>query len=339
MKKISLHDSIGLALCHDITRIVPGKEKVRAFQKGHVIRAEDVPKLHDLGKEHIYIWEDSDSLIHEDEAALRLAKAASGPGITFGEPNQGKVSLKVAYSGLLEIDALRLAQINSIEGIVLASVHGSQAVAAGTVAAGTRVIPIAIEKEKLEAAEQICCSSSPLISVKPFIPLRVGIVTTGNEVYSGRIKDGFGPVLQQKLASYPAEFIEQVLVPDDASRIATQIIEFIDNGAELVLVTGGMSVDPDDVTPTGIKQTGAEVVFYGVPVLPGSMLMLAYLGNVPICGVPGCVMFNRTTSLDLILPYIFSGQRVNPSQIVSLGYGGLCQECPVCHYPNCAFGK
>lgn len=339
MKKISVHDSIGLAICHDITRIVPGKEKVRAFQKGHVIRAEDVPKLHDLGKEHIYIWEDSDSLIHEDEAALRLAQAAGGTGIIWGEPNQGRVSLKAGYSGLLEIDAMRLGQINNIEGIVLATLHGGQAVAPGTVVAGTRVIPIAIEKDRLEAAEQICSTGSPLISVKPFYPLRVGIVTTGNEVFSGRIKDGFGPVLQQKLASYPAEFIEQVLVPDDASRIATQIIEFIDNGAELVLVTGGMSVDPDDVTPTGIKQTGAEVVFYGAPVLPGSMLMLAYLDNIPICGVPGCVMFNRTTSLDLILPYIFAGQRVNRSQVVSLGYGGLCQECPVCHYPNCAFGK
>lgn len=339
MKKIALQDSIGLTLCHDITRIVPGKEKVRAFQRGHIIRAEDVPVLRDLGKEHIYIWEDADNLVHEDEAALRLAEAASGPGIIWGEPNQGKVSLKAAYSGLLKIDALRLAQINNLEGIVLATLHGSQAVAAGTVIAGTRVIPLAIEKEKVEAAEQACCSGSPLISVKPFMPLRVGIVTTGNEVYSGRIKDGFCAVLQQKLAVFQGEFMGQVLVPDDASLITAQIEKFIDNGAELVFVTGGMSVDPDDVTPTGIKQTGADVVFYGAPVLPGSMLMLAYLDKVPICGVPGCVMFNRTTSLDLILPYIFAGERVTRFQIVSLGYGGLCQECPDCHYPNCAFGK
>jgi len=339
MKKISLHDSVGLALCHDITRIVPGKEKVRAFQRGHIVRTQDLPTLRDLGKEHLYIWEEAENLIHEDEAALRLAEAASGPGIIFGEPNQGKVSLKVAYSGLLEIDTLRLAQINNIEGMVLATVHGSQAVAAGTMAAGTRVIPIAIEKDKLEAAEQICCSGSPLIRVKPFLPLRVGIVTTGNEVYSGRIKDGFCSVLGQKVASYQGDLLSQVLVPDDPSAIATEIKRFVSEGAELVFVTGGMSVDPDDVTPTGIKQTGAEVVFYGVPVLPGSMLMLAYLDNIPICGVPGCVMFNNTTSLDLILPYIFAGQRVSRAQIVSLGYGGLCQECPACHYPNCAFGK
>jgi len=339
MKKISVHDSIGLALCHDITRIVPGKEKVRAFKKGHIIRSDDVPSLLDLGKEHIYIWEDADNLIHEDEAALRLAKAASGPGITWGEPNQGKVSLRAACSGLLEIDSLRLAQINSIEGLVLATLHSGQAVREDTVVAGTRVIPIAIEKEKLETAEQICSLSSPLISIKPFKPLRFGIVTTGNEVYSGRIKDGFCEVLQQKLTAYPGEFMGQILVPDDASLITAHIKKYIHDGAELVFVTGGMSVDPDDVTPTGIRQTGAEVVFYGAPVLPGSMLMLAYLDNIPICGVPGCVMFNRITSLDLILPYIFAGERVNRSQIVSLGYGGLCQECQVCHYPNCAFGK
>lgn len=179
----------------------------------------------------------------------------------------------------------------------------------------------------------------PSHQCEAFVPLRVGVVTTGNEVYSGRIKDGFCEVLRQKLAAYPGEFMGQVLVPDDAPLITAHIRKFIDDGAELVFVTGGMSVDPDDVTPTGIKQTGAEVVFYGAPVLPGSMLMLAYLNNIPICGVPGCVMFNSITSLDLILPYIFTGQRVSRSQIVSLGYGGLCQECPVCHYPNCAFGK
>lgn len=339
MKKIPVNEAVGLALCHDITRIVPGKEKVRAFKKGHIVRAEDLTLLRDLGKEHLYIWEETENLVHEDEAALRLAEAASGPGIVFGEPNQGKVSLKATCSGLLEIDSLRLAQINNIEGIVLATLHGGQAVSAGTTVAGTRVIPIAIEKDKLETAEQICHTGSPLISVKPFVPLRVGVVTTGNEVYSGRIKDGFCEVLRQKLAAYPGEFMGQVLVPDDAPLITAHIRKFIDDGAELVFVTGGMSVDPDDVTPTGIKQTGAEVVFYGAPVLPGSMLMLAYLNNIPICGVPGCVMFNRVTSLDLILPYIFAGQRVNRSQVVSLGYGGLCQECLVCHYPNCAFGK
>lgn len=339
MRKISVHDCVGLALCHDITKIIPGKEKGRAFKRGHIVRAEDIPFLQDLGKEHVYVWEESENLVHEDEAAVRLAQAIRGSGLSCSAPNQGKVSFKTAHSGIFEVDASRMEQVNDIDGMVLASIHSGQVVSAGTIVAGTRVIPIAIDKYKLESAEEICTNGGPLIRVKPFQHLRVGIVTTGNEVYKGRIKDGFCSVLEQKMAAYQAELIKQVLVPDDPSIIAQEILGLIKNGAELVFVTGGMSVDPDDTTPTGIKQTGAEVVFYGAPVLPGSMLMLAYLDNIPICGVPGCVMFNSTTSLDLILPYIFTGQRVSRSQIIRLGHGGFCQECPICHFPNCAFGK
>lgn len=339
MKKIALNDSIGLALCHDITRIIPGQEKVRAFKRGHIISADDLPLLKDLGKEHVYIWDESENLVHEDDAALRLAKAASGTGLSSSEPNQGRVSLKAEYNGLLEVDAARIEQVNDIEGIVMASLHNGQVVSAGNVVAGTRVIPLAIEGSSLEKAEAICDKDRPLISLKPFLPLRIGIVTTGNEVYHGRIKDGFCSVLQQKVAPYQAKLVKQVLVPDDPETISAEIIGLIEAGAELIFVTGGMSVDPDDVTPAGIRGSGAEVVFYGVPVLPGSMLMLAYLNDIPLCGIPGCVMFNSTTSLDLILPYIFAGQRVSRAQIVSLGHGGLCQECDICHYPNCAFGK
>ncbi|MGE5404016.1 MAG: molybdopterin-binding protein [Candidatus Saccharibacteria bacterium] len=328
-----------MALCHDITKIVPGQEKVRAFKRGHVVSQSDIPLLEDLGKEHIYVWEDSENLVHEDEAALRLAKAACGEGLIWSEPNQGKVGIKAAYSGLLEIKKEGLHKINEIEGIVLASLHSGRVVLEGTAVAGTRVIPLAIGRDLLESAERQCSDSAPLISVKPFYPLKIGIVTTGNEVYQGRIKDGFYSVLEQKIAPYQGALIRQVLVPDDPQVITSEIIKLKKDGAELVFVTGGMSVDPDDVTPTGIRQTGAEVVFYGVPVLPGSMLMLAYLDDVPICGIPGCVMFNGVTSMDLILPYLFSRQRVSRSQVVALGHGGLCQECGVCNYPQCSFGK
>lgn len=339
MKKILVHDAVGKTLCHDITKIVPGKEKIRAFKRGHIIRLEDIPLLQDLGKEHVYVWDEVGNFIHEDEAALRLALAASGKGVSFGSPNQGKVNLKAEYSGLLEIDTSRLASINAIEGIILATLHDGQIVQKDNIIAGTRIIPLAIEGDILAKAEQICNMDSPLINVRPFQPLRIGIVTTGNEVYNGRIKDGFCSVLQEKVAPYNAHILKQVIVPDCSETITKEIKQLTEEGAELIFVTGGMSVDPDDVTPTAIKQTGAQVAFYGVPVLPGSMLMLAYLEDIPICGTPGCVMFNGITSLDLILPYLFAKQRVTRSKIISLGNGGLCQECQICHYPNCGFGK
>lgn len=339
MKKVSIHQAVGMTLSHDITKIVPSKEKIRAFKRGHIITSADIPLLQDLGKENIYVWEQDENFIHEDEAALRLATAISGKGISWGNPNQGKVSLKAEHEGLLEIDVKGMDEINNIEGIILASLRRGQVVDKDTIIAGTRIIPLAIEKDILKNAEQICCDYQPIISVIPFLPLRVGIVTTGNEVYHGRIKDGFCSVLQQKIIPYHADLINQVIVPDSPEVISAQIQQLIKEGAQLIFVTGGMSVDPDDVTPTGIKQTGAQVAFYGVPVLPGSMLMLAYLDDVPICGIPGCVMFNGITSLDLILPYLFTGQKISRSQIVKLGNGGLCQECSTCYYPNCSFGK
>lgn len=339
MRKIPIAEAVGLTLCHDITQIIPGKVKKRAFKRGHVISAEDIPVLLSLGKEHIFCWQDDEGLIHEDEAALTLAKAAAGEGLKWTDPNQGKVNIVAGIDGLLKVQADALDRINDIDGIILASLHNNRVIKRGTVVAGTRIIPLAIESEKLDRAQEVCVGYGPLLSIKPFRPLRVGIVTTGNEVYKGRIKDGFCSVLNQKISDFGASLLRQVIVPDDPDVISGEIAQLIADGAELIFVTGGMSVDPDDVTPAGIKRSGARVVFYGAPVLPGSMLMLAYHGEIPVCGIPGCVMFNRITSLDLILPHLFAGERLNRSWAVRLGHGGLCQECPECHYPDCAFGK
>lgn len=339
MLKVPVAESVGMVLCHDITRIVPGREKGRAFRKGQIVTKEDIPKLRDLGKEHIYVWEAIHDLIHEDEAALRLAQLAAGPGLYWDEPNQGKVSLRASYDGMLKFRGDRLNRLNSLDGVVLATMHNNRVVFKEQLVAGTRVIPLTIPRQILEEAEEICSGTAPLLSVKPFQPLWVGIVTTGSEVYSGRIKDGFTSVVRKKTAPFGARLLGHVIVPDDPYLIATEIHQMIGEGAELVIVTGGMSVDPDDVTPTGIKASGAEVVSYGAPVLPGSMFMLAYLGHVPVCGLPGCVMFNKTTVFDLVLPRIFAGERLAKADIVALGQGGLCEECKVCRYPACAFGK
>jgi len=339
MQKIPVTEAVGRALGHDLTRIVPGKEKARAFRRGHIITPADIPALLDMGKSHIYVWEGDGNLVHEDEAALRLARHAAGPGITWGDPNQGKVNLKATRSGLLKVQVKQLQRVNSLGEVSFATLHNNRPVAQGEVVAGTRVIPLAIAGHLLEEAEKYCHTPLPLLEVKPFHPLWVGVVTTGTEVYEGRVRDGFCSVIRQKTAPYGARILGQVIVPDDPDCISREILQMIGEGAELILVTGGMSVDPDDVTPAGIRGTGAEVVAYGAPVLPGSMFMLAYLGHVPVAGIPGCVMFNRITIFDLLLPRLFAGERITGEEVFTLGHGGFCSECTACHYPNCSFGK
>lgn len=339
MRKVPVTEAAGMVLCHDITRIIPGREKGRAFRRGQVITPGDIPTLLDLGKEHIYVWESEETMIHEDEAALSLARHAAGPGLKWDQPNQGRVNLRAVHDGILKIDVSQLNRVNSLDDIAMATAHNNRVVSKGQIVAGTRVIPLAVRRDILEAAEEICDQSGPMIAVKPFQPLWVGVVTTGSEVYSGRIQDGFCSVIKQKTAPFGAKVLGQVIVPDDPFMISQEIHQFIAEGAELVLATGGMSVDPDDVTPVGIRATGADVVSYGAPVLPGSMFMLAYLGHVPVCGLPGCVMFNNVTIFDLILPRIFAGERISRQEIVALGHGGLCDECAECRFPACSFGK
>jgi molybdenum cofactor synthesis domain-containing protein len=340
MQKVPVGEAIGMTLCHDMTRIIPGQQKNREFRRGDVITPGDVSRLRLLGKEHVYVWEQAPDHVHEDEAALRLARQAAGPGLAWKEPNQGKVNLTAQYDGLLKIRVDQLNRINRIENLAFATLHNNQVVKKGQVVAGAKIIPLTVHRSKLEEAEKICCQPPEhLLSVKPFQSLWTGIVTTGTEVYSGRITDGFGSLLRRKTAPFGARMIGQVIVPDNVDVIAEEIRRLVNEGAELILVTGGMSVDPDDVTPLAIKASGADVVFYGAPVLPGSMFMLAYQGHVPICGIPAGALFNKVTILDFILPRIFAGERIGREEIVLMGHGGLCQECLVCHYPNCTFGK
>ncbi len=340
MKMIPVQNSIGMVLCHDVTQIVPGELKGAAFRKGHVVREEDIPRLLDMGKEHIYAWDirTGSGLLHEDEAAERIARAAAGSNIGVTAPREGKVELVAAVEGLLKIDLEGLYAVNVAE-IIFASLHTHQRVRRNKVLAGTRIIPLVIEEPKVERVERICDEHRPLLEVIPFEPFDVGIITTGSEVYHGRIEDRFGPVVREKLEDFGCRVIGQSYVSDDAGRIGEEIRLFLARGARMVAVTGGMSVDPDDVTPAAIRSSGARVVTYGVPVLPGAMFMLAYLGDVPILGLPGCVMYHRTSIFDVVLPRLLAGEEVTREELVKLAHGGLCTLCRECRYPDCGFAK
>ncbi|MEW6661509.1 MAG: molybdopterin-binding protein [Bacillota bacterium] len=339
MKKVKVEEAIGQVLCHDITKIVPGEFKGAAFKKGHIVREEDIPELLSLGKEHLFIWEIKEGYLHEDQAAERIARASGGEGISFSRPAEGKINFRATYRGLLKVNVQTLFQINSISQVVLATKHNNRVVEEGEIVAGTRVIPIVIDDQSIEQVEQICHDAGPVVEVKPFFSKKVGIITTGNEVYRGRIQDRFGPVVINKLEPFGATLIGQEIAPDDPETIANSVKKYLAKGAEMILVTGGMSVDPDDVTPLGIKLAGAQIVAYGAPVLPGSMFMMAYLGEVPVMGLPGCVMYARTTIFDLVLPRVLAGEFICQNDLIGLGHGGLCQECAQCQYPTCAFGK
>ena len=339
MKTVSVEDSAGMVLCHDITRIVPGEFKGPAFKRGHIIQEQDIPVLLNLGKQHIYVWDVRPGLLHEDEAAIRIGGAAAGRGITLSAPSEGKVSLIAEYDGLLKVDEAGLCAVNTEEEVVFASLHGNQFVRCGKIVCGTRIIPLVIEEEKLRKVEDACRKAAPLAEVVPLRPLRTGIVTTGSEVYHRRIKDRFGPVVTRKLEEMGCRVLGQTLVSDSVGLIVNAIRDFLDRGAEMIAITGGMSVDPDDVTPGGIRAAGGRVVTYGAPVLPGAMFMLAYIGNVPVMGLPGCVMYCRTSIFDLVLPRLLAGEELTRGDIVKLAHGGLCVQCVECKYPDCGFGK
>ncbi len=338
MKKIPVEEAVGHVLAHDITEIKPGRFKGPAFKKGDVIKEEDIPRLKDLGKNSIYIWEKKPGYLHENEAAARLADLAQGRGIERSEPVEGKINLRAGRSGLLKVDRERLARLNQIEKVMMATRHNNTPVREGEQVVGTRVIPLIIKEDEIRAVEEEV-GSEPLLKIKAFQEKRTAVITTGSEVFAGRIGDKFTPIVREKLTGHGLQVIKTELAPDDREDIARRILTAIEGGAEMVVCTGGMSVDPDDLTPAAIAEISTEVITYGAPVLPGAMFMLAYRKDIPLIGLPGCAMFSRTTVFDLILPRLAAGENITAGEIAELGHGGLCLGCEICRYPECGFGK
>lgn len=342
MKLVRTEDAVGQVLCHDITQIIPGVVKDAVFRKGHIVTKEDIPVLLSVGKEHLYVWEKKEGILHEDEAAAILRDICINENMVATEPKEGKIEIKADIDGLLKINTERLNAINALGEMMIATVHGNFPVKKGDKLAATRVIPLIIEEEKMNEAKTVA-GDKPLLSILPFEHKRVGIVTTGSEVFKGRIEDAFGPAIRKKIAEYDTEVIGQKILDDNQEEIVSAIKSFIEDGADMVLCTGGMSVDPDDKTPGAIKATGARVISYGAPVLPGAMFLLAYYEyegrQIPILGLPGCVMYAKRTIFDLVLPRVLAGDILEAKDLSVYGEGGLCLNCEVCHFPSCGFGK
>ena len=342
MKCVKTQDAVGHVLCHDITQIIKDVKKGTAFRKGHIVTEEDIPVLLSLGKDNLYIWEKTEGILHENEAAEYLRDICMNENMIQSEVKEGKIELIAEIDGLLKIDVDKLRAVNSLGEMMIATRHTNTTVKKGDKLVGTRIIPLLIEPEKMEKAKEVA-GDRPILSLIPFKKKKVGIVTTGNEVFYGRIKDTFGPVVAEKVKEFGADVIGQTIVNDDMEKITKAVEEFIEQGADMVLCTGGMSVDPDDKTPGAIKNTGARIVSYGAPVLPGAMMLLAYYEKdgreLPIVGLPGCVMYAKRTVFDLVLPRLMADDMVTSDDLAGLGLGGLCLSCDVCTFPNCGFGK
>ncbi|MFA9422870.1 MAG: molybdopterin-binding protein [Sedimentibacter sp.] len=340
MKVVRTEDAVGMVLGHDITEIIPGEFKGVAFKKGHVIKETDIERFLRIGKEHIYIFELNENELHEDEAALALGNLICGKGVHFtNPPREGKVTIHPDYKGLLKINRDILDEVNDLGDICLATIHGNRTICENELIGGCRVIPLKIDKSKVEEVEKIINEKGKIFEVKPFNHLKAAIIVTGSEVSKGRIEDKFGPVVEKKLLAFGTEIFYKTIVPDDTDTIKEAIFKCKEMGAELIVVTGGMSVDPDDKTPGAIKATGAEIISYGSPVLPGAMLLFGYLDGIPVFGLPGCVMFSSTTAFDLLLPRVIAGETIVRRDITRMGYGGQCLKCEVCRFPDCHFGK
>ena len=339
MKLIKTVDAVGHVLCHDLTQIIPGEFKGARFRKGHVVTEEDIPVLLSMGKENLYVWEMQPGIVHENDAAERLCALCISDGMDRSEVKEGKIELTAARAGLFTVDSARLRAVNAIDELMIATRHSNMPVQPGDKLCGTRVIPLVIEEEKLVQAEK-AVGAEPLLRILPYKLRTCAIITTGSEVYSGRIEDKFTPVLIKKLAAYGIEVTKHTTVDDGMDRIEEAIREAREEKPDLILCTGGMSVDPDDNTPGAIKKSGANIVTYGAPVLPGAMLLLGYYDDgTPVLGLPGCVMYAKATVFDLVLPRIAAGVRLCKEDFVQMGEGGLCLGCTPCHYPACPFGK
>ena len=339
MKLIRTEDAVGHVLCHDMTQIIKDVKKGPVFRKGHIVTEEDIPVLLSIGKENLYVWEKQESMLHEDEAAAILRDICMGANIHPSDPSEGKIELIADCDGVLKVDSAGLRRVNALGEMMIATRHGNFPVKKGDKLAGTRIIPLVIEKEKMDRAKE-AAGTKPLLQVLPYQKRKAGIVTTGSEVYYHRIEDTFTPVLIEKLQAYGVEIGGHEICSDDHEMITAAIKKLLTEGCDLILCTGGMSVDPDDRTPLAIKNTGANIISYGAPVLPGAMFLLSYYKEtIPVLGLPGCVMYSKKTIFDLVLPRLLCGERLTAEDLSVLGEGGLCLNCPVCTFPNCGFGK
>jgi hypothetical protein len=339
MKKIKIEDAVGMVLGHDVTQIIPGQFKGPRFRRGHRIRKEDIPEFLKIGKEYVYVMDLKPGILHEDDAALRLGKAFSGKNLKITGPSEGKVTFYSKIKGLLKINLPLLHRINLSGNIILSTLHRYTPCSQGMAVGATRIISLTAPEKQIERVEILCKKEGPVIEILPYRKLNIGVVITGNEFFHGRTEDRFDDRVGKKIVGFGSRVVKKRVVPDDAYQISKALAELKGEPVDLILVTGGLSVDPDDVTRAGVKKAGTKIIFYGTPILPGAMFLYGVLREKPVLGLPACVFYHKVTLFDIIFPRILAGQSITRKEIALLGHGGFCRNCEPCHFPVCPFGK
>ena len=339
MKKIKIEDAVGMILGHDCTQIIPGKFKGPRFRRGHRIRKEDIPEFLKIGKEHVYVMDLKEGILHEDDAAVRLGKTFSGENIKTTGPSEGKVTFHSRIKGVLKINLSLLNRINLTRNIILSTLHRYTPCVPEMAVGATRIISLTAPEKQVQKVESWCEKEGPVIEILPYRKQNVGVVVTGSEFFKGRTEDRFDDRVGRKIIDFGSRVVTKRVVPDDAYQISEALAKFKNEPVDVILVTGGLSVDPDDVTRVGVKKAGTKIVFYGAPVLPGAMFLYGMLGEKPVLGLPACVFYHKTTLFDVIFPRILVGESPTRKEIGLLGHGGFCRNCSRCHFPVCSFGK
>jgi len=330
MKLIKTAEAAGHILCHDMTEVVPGVSKGTRFRKGHIVQVSDIPILLDMGKEQLYVWQQQPGMFHEEEGAERLCLLCRGEHVRAAPVREGKIELFAERPGLLKIDSKKIAALNSIEGLAVITLKGNRGVKEGEKIAALKIIPLLIEEEKLDraaAAVGDLAVSEKLINIIPYKHKKAGLIVTGSEIFNKRIKDSGSEILKKKINVVNAECAETVVLPDQSNEITAAILDMIKRGLDLVICTGGMSVDPDDKTVLAIRESGARIVSYGVPFMPGVMMLLSYFEkdglSVPVIGAPACIFYEHTTALDVLLPRLMADDPISREDVILLAEGGL----------------
>jgi len=339
MRKIKIEDTVGMVLGHDVTQIIPGRYKGPRFKRGHRIKKEDIPEFLKIGKEHIYVMVIKPGIIHEDDAALRLGRAFAGRNIDISGPSEGKMAFHSKIKGVLKINLSLLHRINLSNNIILSTIHRYTPCLPEMAVGATRIISLLAPERQIEKVENWCRKEGPVIEILPYQRMNIGVLVTGNEFVKGRIKDRFDDKVGKKINKFGSRVVKKEVVPDDAHQISQSLLKLHNDSVDLILVTGGLSVDPDDVTQSGIRKAGTRIIFYGTPVLPGAMFLYGMLGEKPVLGLPACVFYHSATLFDIVFPRILTGQVLTRKEISLLGHGGFCQNCHPCHFPSCPFGK
>lgn len=337
MEKIRVEDAVGLRLLHDITAMREGF-KGAAFKRGHLITEEDIPLLLDIGKRFVYAGKPGEGEIHEEDAALRLAAMVQAENVNCSKPSEGKIVLTAQHPGMYRVNTQLLQKLNGIEDVTISSLPDHYPVKKGSKLASMRIVPLYTKEQNIKKAENLC-RDDWLLKLLPYRIRKVGVIITGSEIYTGRIEDRFEPVVRNKILQYPADILGVTICDDDMQMIIDSAEAFLEQGADLLIFAGGMSVDPDDVTPDAIERMGAKIISYGLPAQPGNMTLVGYYKKAAVLGVPGAAICLPTTVFDVLLPQIFTGEKFTKEDLIRLGEGGLCQRCRRCHFPNCTFGR